>query len=68
MSKTTFEHKFNIGEMVYHIFGESRKGLITDITYSKRFNDLRYRVVFGVFDGEEVLCLEDELTENVNYN
>jgi hypothetical protein len=65
MSNKTFGHLYNIGQEIYHKAPESPKGIILDIVYYYRHNECRYLVALG-FDNE-VLCIEDELSETINF-
>jgi len=65
---TKFEHEFNIGQYIYHKMNESSKGLILDISYSIRYDEVKYRVSFGNGPNDELWCTEDELCEGPNFN
>jgi len=61
--KRYFECKYNIGEEVYYITPDSDKGVIIDINYSVRHQEVQYKIVFGRQDSDCVWCVEDEITK-----
>lgn len=61
----TFEHKYKIGQEVYHTTPDSPIGLITDIRFSYCNNRPAYLVSVGF--GEEFICEEHELTEDKRF-
>jgi len=65
MIESKFKHEFNIGERIYHNTPESDEGLVLDVSYSKRYNQSKYMVVWN--KNNEDWYLEDELIKNKIY-
>lgn len=63
----TFETVFEIGDYVYHIIPEGDKGVIIDISYSKRSKMVKYNVVYGRGVGDDIWCCEEELSTNKTF-
>ena len=59
-----FTPLFSIGDKVWYNLGDSDQGIVLDITYSIRNDDIRYLVSFGREYNDEVLCYEQELSAN----
>ena len=57
-----FEHKFNIGDKIYHKTPESPQGIIVDISYLLSTGEVKYCVAQGFKD--ECWCVERELTKD----
>lgn len=57
-------YKFNIGDSVYYNLPDGDKGIITDVKYSLRYNQVEYEVCFGRASTDRVICYEIELSEN----
>ena len=55
----SFKTKYQIGDYIYHRTPESEKGLIIDISYSVRKQEINYLVAIGF--NNEVWCLEGEI-------
>lgn len=60
MSKTTFDHKYNMKDKVYHVANGSEPGYVTDIRYSILTSLPTYFVCFSLehmryFDEIELL-------------
>jgi uncharacterized protein (UPF0303 family) len=62
--RTTFEHKYKIGEKVFHVTPESPQGIIIDITFSSLRPPL-YKVAWSAVDTS--WCEEIELTDHKNF-
>lgn len=56
--------KFNIGEKVYHIMPDSPPGIIFNISYSFRYNEYRYHVIWTL--DSDMWYNGDELTKEKN--
>jgi len=55
-----FEHKYNIGDRIFHNTPESDVGLIIDILYYVATDEVRYLIAIGF--NNEVVALERELS------
>lgn len=61
--RATFESEYCIGDGVYYATPEGEKGIVLDISYSVRKNEVLYRVTFGRNGREDdVWCLGIELS------
>ena len=60
--KTIVEHKYSIHDEVYHITPESPLGVILNMRWAQRSNEVEYLVTFGQSPDDTNWCLEDELT------
>ena len=60
--QTIVNHKFDTGDEVYHVTTESPKGIIIEWFYSSYTNHVKYFVVFGHTESDQVTCTENELT------
>lgn len=61
------EHKYSIGQKVYHVIGDNQIGIIIDMTYKFRENLTMYCVTFDVLS-ESLWYYEEELQESPNFN
>lgn len=59
----SFNPSYKIGDHVFHATKESDEGIITNITYDVRQRAIKYEVVFGKMDTDDVWCYEEELSE-----
>jgi len=56
--------KYNIGDKIYHIMLDSPKGFIFDVSYSFRYDEYKYLVIWT--KDSETWCNVDELTTEKN--
>ena len=63
MQNTT---RFQIGQKVYHVVGETKAGVIIDICYKFRTGQYEYCVTFDPLTSS-MWYFEDELTETPNF-
>ena len=63
----SFEHKYSIGDEVFHITPDSDKGIILNISYSVRYDAVKYEVAFGRHEADCVWCLEDEIESTKSF-
>ena len=57
---TIKDPEFKVGETVYHIMPDSKKGVVLEISYNMTYDFYRYLVALGF--GEESWCAENELS------
>ena len=63
----SFEPKYKIDQEIYHITPESTKGIIVDINYNVRTNQISYNVLFGRGMEDNLWCFEYELCESIKF-
>lgn len=68
MKKYIFESEFNIGDTVYHATADSDRGIVVDIAFSAKTNQVSYNVVFGRHGSDNVYCWGDELSTDKYFN
>jgi hypothetical protein len=59
-----FYIRYNIGDIVYYNAPDGDRGIIIDISFSCRYNSIKYEVVFGREASDNVWCVEEELTNS----
>ena len=65
--KQVFETVYNIGDEVYYATQESDKGIVIDISYSIRNRSIKYNVVFGRRQDDDIWCYVEELSESKRF-
>ncbi len=63
----SFEHKFNIGQTIYHATPDGDRGIIINIQYSVKDRTVFYKCCFGRKSEDTVWCDELELSEDKIY-
>ena len=65
---THFEHKYEIGDIVFHAVEENKKGIVLDVSFSVKTGAVLYRVAFEVQDTDDVWAEPVELIDTPNFN
>lgn len=64
MKEIRFQHEYSIGDEVWYATSEGDRGIILDISFSVRKQEVLYRVTFGRDGGsDDIWCLNLELTK-----
>lgn len=63
MAHFEFTSEYLIGDTVWYATPEGDKGIVLDISYSVRKQEVMYRVTFGRDSADDTWCLSTELSK-----